>query len=214
MKCRTLVLCGDPFHSGAMVRRGLEPLAKHGFEFEWLEDGTAITLPRLNEFPLVVLAKSNAVSQKDKRAWLTDDAQGIFRRHVRSGNGLVVIHSGTAGYQHLPEMRQTIGGAFVRHPKPCAVTLEPKAGFPLAKGVEPFIVSDEHYFVEADAAAVEVFLISRSEHGIQPAGWTRTENGGRVGVLTPGHSAEVWRHPSFQKLLLNALRWAGKMDGA
>jgi type 1 glutamine amidotransferase len=26
-------------------------------------------------------------------------------------------------------------------------------------------------------------------------------------VLTPGHNAEVWRHPSFQALLRNALAW-------
>ncbi|HEU5396246.1 MAG TPA: ThuA domain-containing protein, partial [Verrucomicrobiae bacterium] len=206
MKLRTLVLCDDPFHPAATVRRGLRQFARRGFDFEWVEDGKAITAKLLKQFPLVILAKANAMSRRDPRAWLTKRAQKIFQRHVRSGGGLVVIHSGTAGYRRLPEVRRAVGGAFLRHPQPCAVVLEPKPGFPLAEDVAPFTVRDEQYFVELDASVVEVFLISRSRHGVQPAGWTRTENGGRVCVLTPGHGAAVWRHPSFQKLLLNALR--------
>jgi type 1 glutamine amidotransferase len=61
-------------------------------------------------------------------------------------------------------------------------------------------------------AQADVFLRSHSKHGVQPAGWTRIEGEGRVCVLTPGHNLEVWRHPEFQKLLLNALRWAAKMN--
>lgn len=52
---------------------------------------------------------------------------------------------------------------------------------------------------------MEVFLRTRSEHGVQPAGWRRREGEGRVVVLTPGHFPEVWLHPSMQRLLANAL---------
>jgi type 1 glutamine amidotransferase len=54
-------------------------------------------------------------------------------------------------------------------------------------------------------------MISRSEHDEQPAGWRRTDGAGRVAVLTPGHNLEVWLHPSYQKLILNALRWCGRI---
>jgi type 1 glutamine amidotransferase len=47
---------------------------------------------------------------------------------------------------------------------------------------------------------------------VQPAGWTRAEGAGRVCVLTPGHNLEVWLHPEFQKLLLNACRWTAKLN--
>jgi type 1 glutamine amidotransferase len=52
-----------------------------------------------------------------------------------------------------------------------------------------------------------VFLTTRSSHGLQPAGWTRCEGRGRVCALTPGHFAEVWLHPGFQRLLVNAVHW-------
>ena len=147
---RALVLCGDPFHDSAMARRSLTPLTVHGFEFEWLRDGRAITIPLLEQYPLVVLAKSNAVSEMHRRPWLGKDSQKIFRRYAENGNGLVVLHSGIAGYMELPAVRRMVGGAFLHHPKSCRVTMEPKAGHPLAEEVPPFTVRDEHYFVEVD----------------------------------------------------------------
>ena len=61
-----------------------------------------------------------------------------------------------------------------------------------------------------DDPQVDVFMTTRSEHGEQPAGWRRTEGTGELRYRTPGHNLEVWLHPSYQALLLNALRWCGK----
>jgi type 1 glutamine amidotransferase len=210
MNTRTLVLCDDLCHPGVIVRRGLEALGDCGFDFAWLENCADWSAKRMEEFSLVVLAKSNVVSAKDKRAWLAKDSEQDFCNHIRRGNGLVVIHSGTAGYAELPVMRGVICGTFLHHPPQCRVTIEPKYRNPLTDGVTPFTLQEEHYFMELDNAAADVFLLSRSEHGVQPAGWTHTEGGGRVCVLTPGHRLEVWLHPEFLKILSNALRWAAK----
>jgi type 1 glutamine amidotransferase len=61
-----------------------------------------------------------------------------------------------------------------------------------------------------DDPQVDVFVTTTSEHGKQPGAWRRVEGSGRVAVLTPGHNLEVWLHPSFQTLLLSALRWCSK----
>lgn len=211
---RILVICDDVWHSGEIAKRGLAALGHCGFAFEFLENCAAWSPARMAEFPVVMLAKSNAVTASNKRPWLTKGSQWVFQDYVRRGNGLLVIHSGAAGYAKFPAMRAVTGGAFLRHPPECSVTVEPKAGHPLARGLAPFTIWDEHYFVELADAQADVFLHTRSKHGIQPAGWMRTEEAGRVCVLTPGHSAKVWLHPSFQDLLLNALRWAGNMNGA
>jgi type 1 glutamine amidotransferase len=123
-----------------------------------------------------------------------------------------VIHAGTSRYDHLPALTTLIGGAFVRHPEPCAVTLAPLRKNALTREVSAFTERDEHYFVNLSAPDAGVFLRSTSAHGAQPAGWTRTPGAGRVCVLTPGHNQAVWRHPSFQKLLLNSARWAAKLN--
>jgi type 1 glutamine amidotransferase len=118
------------------------------------------------------------------------------------------VHSGTAGYKDVAPVRAVLGGVFISHPPACDVTLEPCASHLLNAGVTgPFTIHDEHYQMILDDPGVDVFLHSRSVHGLQPAGWTRTEGTGRVCVLTPGHFPEVWLHLSFQRLLINALNW-------
>ncbi|HEV2435870.1 MAG TPA: ThuA domain-containing protein [Verrucomicrobiae bacterium] len=208
---KALVSSGDEWHSTEMVRSGLTSLADPGFNFTFLDDDTAWSAARLNGFQLVVLTKTNMISPQDKRPWLTVDSDAAFRDFVRRGSGLVAVHGGIAGYNKLPAMRGIIGGAFLLHPPQCLVTIEPKSGHPLTSGIEPFTVADEHYQVTLDDPRADVFLHSRSEHGLQPAGWTRAEGEGRVCVLTPGHNPGVWLHPYFQILLRNALRWAAKI---
>ena len=63
---------------------------------------------------------------------------------------------------------------------------------------------------------VDLFLHTTSQHGTEPAGWTRTHGKGRMCVLTTGHNPEVWQQPSYQSLLRNCLAWCreGAMQGA
>ena len=67
--------------------------------------------------------------------------------------------------------------------------------------INGFIVLED--FISTDI----LFLHTTSEHGRQPAGWTRTEGKGRVCVLTPGHNLAIWHHPSYQAILRNSLKW-------
>jgi type 1 glutamine amidotransferase len=166
----------------------------------------------LPNFAAVVLAKANMISANDHRPWLTAGSEPAFRDYLRRGNGLLIVHGGTSRYGELPLMRAVMGGAFSSHPPECAVRLEPKASHRLARGVEIFTVRDEHYVMAFEGSEADVFLHSHSEHGVQPAGWTRSVDGGRVCVLTPGHNLEVWLHPQFQTLLNNALRWIAKLN--
>jgi type 1 glutamine amidotransferase len=205
---RTLVLCDDPWHPAAIIKRGLAVLGKCGMDFEYLEDGAKWSAAMMAAFPLVVLAKANMTSATVDQPWLREESQCAFPEYVQQGNGLLVIHAGTSRYEKLPAMRELIGGAFLHHPGPCSVTFLPQANHPVLAGVGSFAAHDEHYFMTMNDG--EVFLHSRSEHGVQPAGWTRIHGEGRVCVLTPGHKEEVWRHSSFQKLLGNALNWTAK----
>jgi uncharacterized protein len=212
MSIKTLVLCGDIWHAAETVRRGLLPLTGKGFDFEFVESGAQWTAERLRDFPLVILAKANMISATDNRVWLTSDSEMEFQNHLRRGAALLVIHGGTSRYDAQTAMRRMTGGAFLNHPPQCMVTLEPKSAHKLSQGVKPFVVHDEHYFMAYEGPEEDVFLHSRSEHGVQPAGWTGMADGRRICVLTPGHNLEVWLHPEYQKILLNALRWGIKLD--
>jgi uncharacterized protein len=207
---RILVLCDDHWHPASTVRQGLGPLADLGYAFEWCANAAEWSASRMDSFPLVILSKSNNVSAADDTQWVTPDVEAAFLTYVRHGHGLLAVHSGMAGYQQCPILRGLLGGVFLRHPAQCAVTVTPQAGHFLTVGASPFTVTDEHYHMQLDDANAGVFLTSQSEHGVQPAGWTRSEGAGRVCVLTPGHNAPVWLPPDYQTLLANALRWCSR----
>lgn len=205
---RCLVLCDDYYHPAAVAREGLEALQTKGeFEFDWIEDAGEWSADRLAGYPAVVFVKSNNVSAADRSEWMTPEAESAFFEYVRLGKGLLVVHSGSAGYKETPVLRALMGGVFDHHPKQCPVTVEPREGHPLTVGSESFTLKDEHYHMLFDDPEADVFLTTTSEHGSQPGGWTRTEGSGRVCMLTPGHNVEVWLHPSYQVLLGNALGW-------
>jgi type 1 glutamine amidotransferase len=208
---QTLVLCADHWHPARVPRAGLSALKDKRFAFDWIEDARDWSAERMAVYPLVILTKSNQVSSSDQNGWMTDEAQSAFADYVRKGNGLLAIHSGTADYQEMPILRSLLGGVFTHHPEQCAVTIQPQTSHPLTTSISPFTVKDEHYFMAMYDAQADVFITSHSEHGEQPAGWRRMEGAGRVAVLTPGHNLEVWLHPSYQALLLNALRWCGRI---
>jgi type 1 glutamine amidotransferase len=205
---RFLVLCDDYWHPAPVAREGLDALqAKGEYEFDWIEDAGEWSAERMAGYPAVVFVKSNDVSAADRTAWMTPEAENAFLEYVRGGKGLLVVHSGSAGYKETPVFRALMGGVFDHHPKQCPVTVEPQAGHPLTVGSDSFTLQDEHYHMLLDDSEAEVFVTTTSEHGSQPGGWTRNEGAGRVCMLTPGHNVEVWLHPSYQVLLGNALRW-------
>lgn len=202
-----LVLSDDRWHPAQVARAGLAPLAEQGFTFDWIENAAEWSAERMASYPVVLFVKSNNVSASDESHWMTEDVEAAFLDYVRRGHGLLVVHSGSAGYAQTPVFRALMGGVFVNHPPQCPVTVEPQVEHLLTVGSAPFTVTDEHYMMALDDADADVFMITISEHGAQPGGWTRREGAGRVCMLTPGHNVEVWLHPSFQTLLNNALRW-------
>jgi type 1 glutamine amidotransferase len=206
---RTLVICDDYWHPARTARAGLDPLARSGFEFEWIEDASEWSAERMAGYPVVLLTKANNISAADQRPWVSQEVEQALRDYVARGNGLLAIHSGTAGYTETPVLRALLGGVFVSHPPQCLVTVEPHAFHPLTAGSAAFTARDEHYVMALDDAQADLFLTTRSEHGAQTAGWTRREDAGRVCVLTPGHNLEVWLHPAYQALIRNGLTWCG-----
>lgn len=202
-----LVLCDDKWHPAATARAGMAPLAGAQFVFDWLEDGSAWSSIAWRDYDVILLSKSNNTSSTDPQPWLTPAAEAALVGYVEQGGGLLVVHSGTVGYDDAPALRGHMGGVFAQHPPQCDVTIAPVAGHPLTAGVESFTVRDEHYFMTMndDLAAFEQFLTTTSEHGVQPAGWVHRER--CVCILTPGHNVEVWLQPGFQQLLANGLRW-------
>lgn len=204
---RTLVICDDSAHPTTLTREGLGGLGDCDHEFEWQEDPGQWSEEQMNEFPLVIFSKANNTSGSDPKPWADEAIGEAFVKYVTQGNSVLFLHSGTALYGKAPSLCNLMGGSFVGHPPQCPVTVELEEGHPLTTGSAPFTLKDEHYEMEMNDVTVDIFLHTSSEHGRQPAGWTRSEGKGRVCVLTPGHNLSIWHHPSYQAILRNSLNW-------
>ena len=209
---RTLVLLEDQWHPAEVLQTGLSPFARFGFDFHWLANTNDISAQLSGEYRIVILAKANDLPISGGASWVSEQVQQTFVDHVHRGGGLLVLHSGAAGYEDAVKLRRLMGGAFRQHPEQCLVKVEPSPSHPLTEGCDSFTLVDEQYVMDLDDRCADVFLSTTSEHGKQPAGWIRRAEKGRVCVMTLGHNLAVWLHPSYQQLLLNALRWCGNAN--
>ncbi len=204
---QTLVFCDDYWHPAELVRAGLEPFWGDEFDFTFVENTCALSLTAIRSYPLCILAKSDNCSAIDQTSWMTAQIQAEIHDCVCRGSGLLAVHSGIAGYSDATVLRNVLGGCFTHHPPECIVKFSPLVGHPLCAGSEPFTLMDEHYFISLDDHRADVFMTTESKHGKQPGGWLRSEGAGRVAAITPSHHLEGWMDPSFQRLLLNVMRW-------
>ena len=204
MSKKVLVICGDQYHSGDHVMAGLSASVDEQFDLIQASDGPILEFS--DSYSAIVLAKLNVSSPSDTTPWASEISGKALCEFVSRGSGLLVVHAGTVGYSIAPGIDELTGGSFIQHPSACDVTIEPVADHHLTKDTIAFTIHDEHYFVEHTDQG-EVFLLTRSEHGVQPGGWTRTFGRGRVCVLTPGHFESVWSHPQFHSLVRNGLGW-------
>jgi type 1 glutamine amidotransferase len=157
-----------------------------------------------------MLSKSNNKSAADRSPWLDERKTATLIAYVERGGGLLAVHSGTAGYRESPAMHALLGGCFREHPERCPVEFAVTAAHPVVEGVGPFAAVDEHYRMDLCEPAPEILMTSAAGGVVEPACWIARRGAGRVCVVTPGHTEEVWRHPDFQRLLGNALSWCAR----
>ncbi|MCL1843420.1 MAG: ThuA domain-containing protein [Defluviitaleaceae bacterium] len=227
---RILLLCDDFYHPGQIPADGLKPMEAKGFNIDVISDATGFNPEILANYNGVVLCKCDHISQKNKAPWKTPAVQAAFVKYVETGGGLLVVHNGTVpgenenGNFTTEIIDNLVGCRFVFHPNNCRVTTAILKPHPITEGVEIFHEIDEHYKVkildsnadilaasysdaQGDAGKYDTEPYFNSPPCIAPAAYVRTQGKGRVCVLTPGHTLEVWFNPQFQKLLENALRW-------
>jgi len=222
---RVLLICDDYWHPKQVPIEGVAPLKEQGFQFEIISDAKDFKPETLSEYPVVLLVKSDQVSQEDKTSWKTEAVQKAFIAYVEAGGGLLAVHSGIVGCNENWGLEGLIGCKLTYHPHDCPVTVHPLKPHPVTEGVEVFCETDEHYRLEILSPDVNILAASYSppqglaekyeedpynntRAWICPAAYVRTQGKGRVCVLTPGHLLPVWLNPQFQRTLANALHWA------
>ncbi|MBB6479932.1 ThuA domain-containing protein [Spirochaeta isovalerica] len=208
---KILCICGDFYHPAAVVKKGLDFLSELNLDIRFLDDTTLGSPHWLKDYDVLILSKANMTVENKSRTWLNDQWEQEIDRFVRSGHKLLVIHSGTAGYDNNRKIRELIGGVFSHHPEQEAISYSASGNKAFMNEVQTFTEKDEQYFMTMDREDIDLILVSTSQQGTQPAGWFLKHDAGEVAVLTPGHNIEVWLNRQFQKILEEILK--GWMKG-
>jgi len=226
---RILLLCDDQYHPGKIPTDGILPLKEKGFTVEIISNGADFNSARLGDYNVVIMSKCDHTTLEDHTPWKTPAVQEAFIQYIENGGGLLVAHSGTVAGAGTQALDALVGCRFGWHPNNNQVTVDVIKPHPITAGVGAFTAEDEHYHLEILAEDADIFLASYSAAqgaaekyesepyfnapaAVRAAGYSRTQGKGRVCVLTPGHTAEVWSNPQFQLLLENAVRWCAGDD--
>lgn len=153
-------------------------------------------------------------------AEVSDEAE---RKHLRafleSGKGLVVLHHAIANNQQWPWWSQeVVGGRYVlksedgippsTYKHDVDLDVRPVARHPVVEGVGPFRIRDEAYKGMWISPKVKVLLETGSPENDKPLAWIGPYAKSRVVFLQLGHGSDAHRHPSYRKLVHNAIAWA------
>jgi type 1 glutamine amidotransferase len=212
MSNKVCAIVGDYYHDPEITVGALDRLPERE-RFDFVVHRERKRFPRevIENSDILLLARMGRLGPgKSGELWLSESDERFILDFVDRGGSLFALHAGAASYPPEGPLHVLLHGRFLYHPPlhPAVRYVVPRQAGTITRGVESFTVEDEQYFVELEAGATEILLMSQTrEHGESPAGWAHESGAGRVCVLLPGHTETAMLHPMMQRLLQNALDW-------
>jgi type 1 glutamine amidotransferase len=214
MATKALILAGDNYHNPNDAFEGVGSVLKsEGVEVECTADFAAVGAEMLADKDIFVILRDGMEfpdgPQGQRVAWMQPEQEDAIEQFVLNGGGFMPLHNSGWAYPWKGGYRRTFGGYYVGHPAIETFKVEVvNKTHPVTAGVESYEITDEQHFLWFDYDRVEVLLVSQGSDGRQSAaGWAYEYGKGRVVYLANGHTLEILRHPTYQKLLRNAAQW-------
>lgn len=207
---KVLALVGDYYHPSDYLKQALKMIIEKNYYLDIYSSHQEIDWEGLMEYDVLILATWGKINDPDDEAyWLDQYHEEKIDQFLAEGGKLFLVHSGTASYPKDGLFRKITGGHFIEHPEEHPqITVKTVADNSLTQGVKDFIITDEQYFMDVDQEEVEIFLKAKSDQfGESTAGWSKDYKNGKVIVLTPGHTLEVFEEKMMQKLINNILEY-------
>ncbi len=151
---------------------------------------------------------------------IADDEKNTFLNEFEKGTGIVFMHHSLAAHPEWPEYAQLIGGRYnepehtpdtnlrsdYKHDLVLQVRVTDK-GHPVTEGVDDFEIRDEGYSNTMQLPGVHYLLETSHPDCDRYIGWTHAVRNSKVVYLMGGHDKYAFEHPSFRKLVLNAINY-------
>ena len=147
--------------------------------------------------------------------WMTPEQERAVAAFVERGGGFLNLHNAMGLYPPHGEYLDLIGGRYIGHGPLERFRVEVvDPAHPVTRGVSAFFAADEQHTPPFDEGRVHLLLRNRSDDGkvVAAAGWVREPGRGRLCHLASGHTREALLHPTYQRLLRNAVRWCLRQE--
>jgi glucose/arabinose dehydrogenase len=178
----------------------------------------------LAAYDAIVFNNANGGTPPDEGPDVLDDAQATaFEAYVRSGGGVVGIHSAIDAQRSNSFYAEVMGSYFASHPDvqggTVAVTdrVHPStshlpAEWELEAEWYAFTEDprgDAHVLMSADTSTLDVSADNPTDKGHhRPMAWCKEAAGGRSWYTALGHLPEQFEDEAFREHLLGGIRWA------
>lgn len=191
------------------IRTDTEALTKKKLEYN---------AKNLNDFDAVLFYTGGDLEMDDRQ-------KADFMSFVHDdGNGFIGIHSAAITFTKWPQYGEMIGGYYDEHPWGTfnAPIIVEDAQFPgMSQWPHAFTIKDEIYQIKdfsrdrcrvlmrLDASKLDLKnpRVHRTDKDFAVA-WAKMYGKGRVYYSTLGHVEENWDNPDFQKMYVEAIKWA------
>jgi hypothetical protein len=157
----------------------------------------------------------------DMPAAMAPGQEAHLRGFVEAGGGVVSLHhaiAGRTGWRWWWE--EVIGGRYLEAPeggRPAStykhdveLTVRVAAAHPVTAGLTDFRILDETYKGMWISPKVTVLLATDEATSDGPVAWVSPFPKARVVTIQLGHGREAHLHPSYRRLVRNAVLWAAR----
>jgi hypothetical protein len=219
---RNLILSGGLGHAhdfAATSAAHAANLARVGITSQICDDPEALV--DLGRFQLLTVNALHFTMREERFAAhragacsLSQAARDALARFVRSGGGLLAVHTASICFDDWPLWPALCGAAWdwqrSSHPPLGPVWVEPAAGHPITARLPPFELEDELYTGLQCDPEVRVLARARADGGAaaQPVLLVKRCGDGRVVHDTLGHGAGSLSCAGHAALLRRAALWA------
>lgn len=149
---------------------------------------------------------------------LPDEGAATIDRFVRSGGGLLALHTAVICFDAHPLWRDLCGAVWrwdesLHPPVGAAAVGVTDAGraHPVTAGVDDFEVVDEVYGFLDEVADLEPLLTSHHRGRHHPVVWARELGDGRVVTDLLGHDPTSFEHPAHRRIVQQAAAWVCRL---
>jgi type 1 glutamine amidotransferase len=178
-------------------------------DIEVVRDGGFLDSPQAERLDVIIMNHCF----KSAEGVLTETGKGRLLETIRSGVGVVAVHASYYSFLEWDQCREIYGARFIKHDE-VDIMIQVRVtdrNHPITKQLpESFEVHSELYQSTPLAADCHLLAVAKEKGAAQeyPSVWTKKYGAGRVVTILPAHWPDSYRSKDFQKLIVEAVRWA------